>query len=194
MKTNANANFVLSGRGGQGILFATAVLERACLDEGWDLIGSETHGMAQRGGSVVSHLKIGKSLGPLVAAGEADVLLSLERNETLRCLPFLRRGGACFTNQPDGVAFAPKVAAMLEEKGSALFALDADGLARELRAPRAANAALLGLFAAWPDNPFPEGSLRKAVSLTGNERFRAKNLEVFEAAFARARERCFSAP
>jgi indolepyruvate ferredoxin oxidoreductase beta subunit len=184
-------NIVLGGRGGQGILFATAVLERTAMDLCFDVLGSETHGMAQRGGSVISHLKVGRTLGPLVSAGEGDLLLSLEKTETYRNLPFLRRGATCLANFPPSAEVDPRIRAYLEEASIAFFDLDADGIAQKLGALQASNVALLGLMAAWPASPFPEPAIRMALGRTGAERFREKNLEVFEAGLHAAKGKHF---
>jgi len=191
MKSENGVNIVLGGRGGQGILFATAVLERASLDRGADLIGSETHGMAQRGGSVVSHLKVGSARNPLVASGEADILVSLEKTETYRNLHFLKKGGACFANIPEGDELDPRVASFLKESGASFFRLDADGVARGSGAPQATNVALLGLLASWSESPFSKEELEAALGKSGAPRFREKNLEVFRAGYEEGKKSCF---
>ena len=89
-----NRNYVLAGVGGQGILFITRVLHDAVLREGRHVLVSETHGMAQRGGSVVSHLRVGTMQSPLVRAGTADGLLVFETGELLNTASFLKPGGA----------------------------------------------------------------------------------------------------
>jgi indolepyruvate ferredoxin oxidoreductase beta subunit len=192
MKEGKGVNIVLGGRGGQGILFSTTVLERAAVNAGVDVIGSETHGMAQRGGSVVSHLKVGKAHGPLVASGEADILVSLDKTEAYRNLHFLRSGGTCFSSVTEGDEIDPKVASYLEETGIRLFHLDADSIARSLGSPQAANVALLGLLASWPDSPFSEAELTASLKNSGAERFREKNLEVFAEGCRAGKARYFS--
>ena len=87
------SNFVLCGLGGQGILFMTKVLSETALRKGYNVMGAETHGMAQRGGSVVSHLRLGDVKGSLVSNGSAHLLLSLDEVEGYRNLPFLSKGG-----------------------------------------------------------------------------------------------------
>jgi indolepyruvate ferredoxin oxidoreductase beta subunit len=180
-------NIVLGGRGGQGILFASTLLEQAAVDLGLDVIGSETHGMAQRGGSVVSHLKVGGAKGPLVASGEADLLVSLEKTETYRTLPFLRAGGTCFTNVPEGDALDGRVTDYASSRSIPLFRLDADAVARACKAPQATNVAMLGLLASWPDSPFSRETLAGIIRTRGAERFREVNLEVFEKGYAEGR-------
>ena len=84
-------NFVLSGLGGQGILFMTKIIAKTALRKGFSVMGAETHGMAQRGGSVISHLRLGNVNSSLVKPGSAQFLLSLEENEAYRNLPFLAK-------------------------------------------------------------------------------------------------------
>ncbi len=187
MNDENRVNIVLAGRGGQGILFATTVLEKAALARGDDVIGSETHGMAQRGGSVVSHLKLGGAAGPLVPAGEAHIVLSLERTETFRVLRFLRPGGACLANIRDEDGVPDKVLEGLEAMDVSFFRLDADAVARRLGAPQAANVAMLGLLASWPGAPFSKDELREALGRSGAERFRETNLAVFEKGLEQAK-------
>ena len=96
--------YVIVGIGGQGILFSSKVLGKIALSRGESVMGSEVHGMAQRGGSVISHFKIGQYKSPLVKAGEADALLAFDQNEAVRNLHFLRNGGALIVNVHDAAA------------------------------------------------------------------------------------------
>ena len=89
---------ILAGIGGQGILFSSKIFSELGLKLGLDVIGSETHGMSQRGGSVIAHLKIGHFQSPMIRSGTADFLYSFEENETYRTLKFLRKGGVCFAD------------------------------------------------------------------------------------------------
>ena len=107
---------VLAGIGGQGILFSSKIFSELGLKLGLDIMGSETHGMSQRGGSVTAHLKLGKFQSPVIRTGTADVLYSFEENETYRTLKFLRRGGVCFVNLEDPGRFDQKVLDYLKEK------------------------------------------------------------------------------
>jgi len=97
--------YIIVGIGGQGILFAGKVLGAVALEKKQRVTGSEVHGMAQRGGSVISHFKTGDFISPLVRAGEADVLLAFDQNEGIRNLHFLREGGAFVVNVHDRSAF-----------------------------------------------------------------------------------------
>jgi indolepyruvate ferredoxin oxidoreductase beta subunit len=90
--------YVIVGIGGQGILFSSRVLGHIALSKGERVIGSEVHGMAQRGGSVISYFKVGDYNSPLVKANEADVLLAFDQNEAVRNMHFLKPGGHAVVN------------------------------------------------------------------------------------------------
>ena len=93
--------YVIVGIGGQGILFSSRVLGHIAMSRGETVIGSEVHGMAQRGGSVVSHFKVGDYASPLVKTKEADTLLAFDQNEGFRNLHFLKDGGKAVVNIHD---------------------------------------------------------------------------------------------
>lgn len=132
----------ISGVGGQGVLFVTKLLAETALDSGYSVLISETHGMAQRGGNVISHLKIkdrddkGSTLrSPLIRPGRADLLLVLHPDGLLIHGHFLKPGGWLFCNLP---GTGTDNAAVSEAS------LDANRLASELGAPVCANLVLLG--------------------------------------------------
>jgi len=126
---------VLSGVGGQGILFLSRLLAEAAIAGGFPVLTSETHGMAQRGGVVVSHLKVGGFDSPLVRTGRADLLLVLKEENVAFHREFLADGGTLVVNAPVPTDAGPRVRA---------HAVDADALALSAGAPRAANLVLLG--------------------------------------------------
>ena len=126
---------VLSGVGGQGILFLSRLLAEAAIAAGLPVLTSETHGMAQRGGVVVSHLKVGEFDSPLVRTGRADLLLVLKEENVALHREFLADGGALVVNAPVPIDAGP---------GVRLHAVDADTLALSAGAPYAANLVLLG--------------------------------------------------
>jgi len=126
---------VLSGVGGQGILFLSRLLAEAAIAAGFPVLTSETHGMAQRGGVVVSHLKVGGFDSPLVRTGRADLLLVLKEENVALHREFLADGGALIVNAP----FRPDAG-----PGIRVHAVDADALAFSAGVPHAANLVLLG--------------------------------------------------
>ena len=173
-------NIVLCGLGGQGILFMTRVLAQAALDKGFNVMGAETHGMAQRGGSVISHLRLGEANSSLVRSGTAYILLSLDENEGYRNLPFLSRGGTMYVNtDPNGFP-RQEVKGFLENRQITYRALAASLLARDLGAPRSTNLALLGFFSAFDEGPLSYGELKSTIERISPERFRGINDRVFE--------------
>ena len=92
-------NIVLCGLGGQGILFMTKVLAQAGLDKGFRVMGAETHGMAQRGGCVTSHVRYGQAVhSPLAKKNDIDILVSFEKMETLRYLDYVKESGTVIIN------------------------------------------------------------------------------------------------
>jgi indolepyruvate ferredoxin oxidoreductase beta subunit len=173
--------YILTGVGGQGVLFATRILCGCAVEAGLEIIGSETHGMAQRGGSVVSHVKIGGFESSLVRRGSADYLFCFDKNETLRNAGFLKKGGACFINAPD-VSFIPAEAAKaLGGMSVKIRTVDADKISMKLGVPLASNLVLLGhALSGAPINAAP-GLLEKVVGELSPERFREKNLEALRA-------------
>jgi indolepyruvate ferredoxin oxidoreductase beta subunit len=173
-------NMVLCGLGGQGILFMTRVLAQAALDRGFKVMGAETHGMAQRGGSVVSHLRIGDVRSSLVRTGSAQFLLALEENEGYRNLPFLSKGGGMFVNaEPDRFPKS-EVRGFLSKSEVQYHAMPVGKIAQELKAPRSANLALLGFFAAFDGFAVNADELRETLNRISPERFKRVNLEVFD--------------
>jgi len=174
-------NIVLSGLGGQGILFMTKVLARAALRKGFDVLGAETHGMAQRGGSVVSHLKIGDTENSLINNGSAHFILALEENEAYRNLPFLAVGGKMFVNTASTAFPRTEVQAYLKKKEILCRAMPAGQVAMDLGAPRSANLALIGFMAAFDDGPLNSHDIRETIDHISPEPFKAVNLKVFDA-------------
>lgn len=96
-----NYQIVISGLGGQGVLFVTKVLAQACMDDNKRVLTSETHGMAQRGGTVISHLKVGTFASPLIRPGNADLLLALKQENYPQHRGFLKSGGKALVNSED---------------------------------------------------------------------------------------------
>ena len=93
--------YIIAGIGGQGILFTSKILGRIAIDKGLPVTGSEVHGMAQRGGSVISHFKVGNYKGPLINLGHADVVMAFDQSEGIRNLSFLKDGGTFLVNTHD---------------------------------------------------------------------------------------------
>jgi indolepyruvate ferredoxin oxidoreductase beta subunit len=185
---------IMSGVGGQGVLLLTRVFSEVALKEGYPIIGSEDHGMSQRGGSVITHLKIGDFDSPLVKKGNADILLSLEKNEAYKTLHYLKpstkgqNGGLCFINAPDPNYMNQEIRTYLKENGIETYVFGADQLAREMGSIQSANIALIGFATAHPRFPFPHDKLREAIERVSAQKFREVSLKIFEKGFLEGRK------
>ena len=194
-----NIQMVISGVGGQGVLLVTRIFSELALREGLPLIGSEDHGMSQRGGSVMTHLKIGDFDSPLVKKGSADILLSLEKNEAYRTLHYIKPssnkqeggqdGGICFINGPDPEYMSPQIRAYLEEKGIEVYVFNAEKLAREAGSIQSANIALIGFATAHPRFPFSHDKLKPVIEKVASSRFQEVSVKIFERAFSEGRKK-----
>jgi indolepyruvate ferredoxin oxidoreductase beta subunit len=185
-----NVQMIISGVGGQGVLMVTRIFGAFALREGYPLIGSEDHGMSQRGGSVMTHLKIGNFNSPLVKKGGADILLSLEKNEAYKTLCYLkpssngRDGGLCFINASDHHGMNSEIKTALKEKGIITYVFGADQLAKEMGSVQSTNIALLGFATAHSRFPFPHDKLRGAIEQVAPQTFREVSLKIFEKGFS----------
>jgi indolepyruvate ferredoxin oxidoreductase beta subunit len=184
-KNDIDLSLILSGVGGQGVLFATSVFSETALALGYDVLGSETHGMSQRGGSVISHLKIGSYQSPLVRRGTADVLLAFDEQEAYRTLSFLRRDGHCFVNSGRGDFWDPGVKGYLAKNGIVAHSFPADEVALRLSSPRSANLVLIGFALSMDGVPFHHDRIRETIERITPPRFEELNLEAFEAGYRR---------
>jgi len=159
-------NFLLAGVGGQGTILASDVLAEVALAAGFDVKKSEVHGMAQRGGSVNTHVRWDRErvYSPLIGLGEADVLLVFEEAEALRYAEYLKPEGVAIINQDtikpitvtSGGAHYPsedEVASTLTSMTDHVRLIPGTALAQELGNTRAANVVLLGALSTFLDVP-----------------------------------------
>jgi indolepyruvate ferredoxin oxidoreductase beta subunit len=147
-------NILLVGVGGQGILLASEILSEAAMLAGFDVKKSEIHGMSQRGGSVVSHVRYGREVfSPIIPEGEGDILFGFELMETCRSLSLIKPGGAVVANDlqispPSVLMGQDTYPAGLVERIRGLFPdfllVDGQRIARDAGNARAANTVLLG--------------------------------------------------
>jgi len=147
-------NILLVGVGGQGILLASEILSETFMLAGFDVKKSEIHGMSQRGGSVVSHVRYGREVfSPIVPEGEGDILFGFELMETYRSLPLLKAGAAVVANDlripPSSVLMGKErypegLADSIAAKFPDFLLVNGQKLAAEAGNQRAANTVLLG--------------------------------------------------
>jgi indolepyruvate ferredoxin oxidoreductase beta subunit len=183
-------NIVFSGVGGQGIVVASDIFCEAALLDGLDVTKAEVHGMAQRGGSIIAHVKVGKKIHtPLIETGKADVILGFELLETARILPMLSPDGTVIVNskyiQPSTSAAASsgltdeKILGMLRERASKLYEVDGLGIATKLGNILAVNTILLGALSAIPENLVKPESIEKAIAVRLKQKYVELNIEAF---------------
>lgn len=187
-------NFMLVGVGGQGTLLAANILADVGLSAGYDVKKSEIHGMAQRGGSVSSHVRWGEQVfSPMAGKGEVDILLGFEMVEALRYIEFLRQGGRAILSThkippvsvTSGGAEYPSEArfiGVVEQVTKDYILVPAVEIAQQLGNARAHNLVMLGALSAWlsvEENVWLEAAARHVP---------AKALEVNLEAFHRGRE------
>jgi indolepyruvate ferredoxin oxidoreductase, beta subunit len=147
-------NILLVGVGGQGILLASEILSEAAMLAGFDVKKSEIHGMSQRGGSVVSHVRYGAEVfSPIVPEGEGDILFGFELMETCRSLPLLKPGGTVVANDlqisPPSVLMGQELypeglVERIKEQFADFLLVDGQKIAADAGNVRAANTVLLG--------------------------------------------------
>ena len=177
---------IIAGIGGQGVLFTTKVFIEMAQCKAVPVLGSQTFGMAQRGGSVMTHLKIGDFNSPLIGEGDADLLLALDSTEAHRTLPYLRsrqdgRSALCVVNVPRGqVVPDHRVAELLSEMQVSVHTCDADAAALRLHSPMMANLVLLGFGSSQRDFPFTYTEVREATEALSGAARRSSNLEALE--------------
>jgi indolepyruvate ferredoxin oxidoreductase beta subunit len=163
-----DVQLVICGLGGQGTVFLTRLLAEAALREGREVLTAETHGMAQRGGAVESHLKLGTYFGSTVRRRHADAVIALDSSRIEAGQAYLRAGGVCFANAagtPEGVR-----------------ACDASRVATERELPRGTNLVLLGFAMAVEPALFPgRAALLEALDLLAPPAARVTNRQAFAA-------------
>jgi len=183
-------NVLICGTGGQGILLASEIVSAAAMLSGMDVRKSEVHGMAQRGGSVVSQVRFGKSVySPIIEEGTADLMIALEKLEALRWSHFLSDSGTALicdlviepSSVSTGQASYPDVEAGLSDRGVRSLSIDALGEAGRMGDLRVVNTLMVG--AASVCLGLPEACWADAM----RELLPEKALEINTRAFLRGR-------
>lgn len=178
------ANILIVGVGGQGTLLASRVLGNYAVITGQDCKLSEVHGMSQRGGSVVTHVRIGENiLSPIVSMGDADIIISFEKLEALRWRHYLKKGGMMVVNEHEimpmpviiGAMDYPKdVEQQLANMQAKTLFINAAEVARECGNVKVANVVMLGALA--KNLGFAYDDIVEAVKMTVPAKFLDINL------------------
>ena len=182
-------NIIICGVGGQGTVLAAKVLSQAAISKGERVLSAETIGMAQRGGSVVSHVRIGEDVySPLVPQGQADVLIAFEAAEAVRNIAYLKEGGSVIVNkkvvQPvtaslSGKAFDEKeMISYLEKVAGNVIAVDTDKACQDLGSSKVVNMVLLG--AAGKTGLISKDELKAALKLLVKPEFYELNVRAID--------------
>ncbi|MCE7738506.1 MAG: indolepyruvate oxidoreductase subunit beta [Candidatus Heimdallarchaeota archaeon] len=184
---------IVCGVGGQGILTITDIIVIAARKKGLHVLGSEVHGMAQKGGSVVTNLKIGEKLhSPTNPIGTCEVLVGLEQNESLRYMKFLKPRGIAITSNtvlfPISWKKDKKAADNAKEKieenitkfDVKLVMIKAENLAIEAGLALTQNIVLLGALSQVEEFPLTEDELRDALKQRVPAKYVEQNLKAFE--------------
>jgi len=179
-------NCIIAGVGGQGTVLASKLISAAAMKKGFDVRTTETIGMAQRGGSVFGHIRIGENIfSPLVPLGKADAIIAFEPSEAVRQLAYLSKEGTVISCnspvQPAGTGGSYEASVMmnfLEANAPRLIAVDGVKL-REQNA-KTLNVCLLGTAAQSGIFPFDADTLKEILIETLPTHYHKMNLKAFE--------------
>ena len=184
-------DILIAGVGGQGVVLASRLFATAAMDAGFHVATAETIGMAQRGGSVTSHVRIGNDIcASLIPQGNADLIIGLEPAEAARNLRFLRKGASLVVNEhavvpqaSGSVAYDPvQVLSFLKTNIPGMISADFTRLAKDAGSSKATNVAMIAAAAGAGLLPFPKEFLWDVLEKMVPERYRDVNRRVFDMA------------
>lgn len=189
------------GVGGQGIILMSELLGNAAVADGLNVRGSETLGMAVRGGSVISTVRIGSEVyGPLIPMGKGDILIGLEPVEVLRNITYLLKSGLVILNTRKVVPFTvslggggeyPSLERIIEKlKGvvNKVITLDASQIAEEAGDPVSTNIVMLGALFATGQLPIKVDTIKETIQAHFSAKLARVNLKAFDLGYQRCRE------
>ena len=185
-----NKSILLAGVGGQGTVLASKLIAQAAIDLGYPARTAETIGMAQRGGCVVSHVRIGDSHSPLIPKGKADMILGFEPAEAVRCLPYLKEDGVVITTKKaikpvtdslSGSSYhGTEMIDYLTRNQKSLVVVDGDNICQACGSAKVLNIALLGAACATGKLGISEESFVSAIERRLPQKFVAMNLKALK--------------
>jgi indolepyruvate ferredoxin oxidoreductase beta subunit len=185
-------NLIFTGVGGQGVVVLSDIFCEAAMIDGFDVAKAEIHGMAQRGGSISAHVRIGdKVLSPLIEQGKSDIIVGFELLETARSLPMLKPEGTVVVNTkfiPPNALFQTsekqlkpeELYGMIAEKTLNVFKVDGIGIAKKLGNLLIVNTILLGAVSALAEVPIKPESFQSAIANQLKEKYIKLNLDAFQ--------------
>ncbi len=166
-------DLLITGVGGQGVILVSNIIGEVALAAGYDIKKTDTLGMAQRGGSVLSHVRIGRQVhSPLIKEGNVDIMLALEKLEAARWSHYLRTGAVAIVNNhtlPPSVSLGneqyppdAEVTELLKRRSGYIYFINATSRAGELGNARTFNVFLLGCISLF--TPFRLGIWKEAIA------------------------------
>lgn len=185
-------NVLITGVGGQGGITLSRMITDAAARKGLKVVRYESLGMAQRGGAVQAHIRLGEDIfSPLIPSGRADVVIALEPNEALRVVDFIGDETSIILNIRKippipalmGEVNYPLLAeeiSLLENLGRTVYTLDAYELAKEVGTTRVANTVILGAFSKLNLAPLTRDELLQSVKSIAPQKYLKENIAAFE--------------
>ncbi len=185
-------NIIICGTGGQGVVLVSELLGNAAVNGGVAVKGSEVLGMAQRGGSVFSNLRLGGDvIAPMTPEGKCDVLVAVEPSEALRNIQYLARNSVVVLNTTtvmpytvylgkSGYPTSEQIVIKLKEVTNRIITLDASGLAKEAGSLQAANVVMLGALFGSGLMPIDQQHAKDAIASRFNQKVAAINFKAFD--------------
>jgi len=191
-------NIMFAGVGGQGLMLLSAILGKAAVDSGLEVMTGEQHGLSQRQGSIYVHFRIGKPISPLIPYGRADMVIAMEASEVLRYIEYLKEGGVVImSNRRMPSVTETKAVALDKEKKERYLSMDQiverihevtdkvvllDSLELAIQAgnARTENSVLIGATVACEGFPIPEEEVKKALLALVPERTIEANSKAFD--------------
>ena len=188
-----NKNILLCGVGGQGIVLTSKLIAAASMAKNIPVMSAETIGMAQKGGSVFSFLRMGENLYcPMFPEGAADLIIGFEPGEAVRMLPYLKPGGSVILNShpimpvtaalSGGSYNGQEMVDYLKANVNKLYIIDGDEACRRIGSPKVLNMVMLGAAAVSGCLPFALDEIKEAVRNTVNPGFYELNCRALDEA------------
>lgn len=194
-----NKNILLCGVGGQGTVLASKLLAAAAMEKGIPVMSAETIGMAQKGGSVFSHLRMGDELyAPMLSKNSADVIIGFEPAEAVRMLPYLSENGCVVVNQCPVIPVTSvlktsaydgsEMIAYLKQQVKNLIVVDGSTACREVGSPKTLNMVLLGAALESGVLPFTADDIKKVMQKRVKPQFYELNCRALDYAAKSGKE------
>ena len=192
-------NILLCGVGGQGTVLASKLLAAAAMEKGLPVMSAETIGMAQKGGSVFSHLRMGEGIEtPMLSRGSADLIIAFEPAEAVRMLPYLARDGRVVVSQTPVIPVTAvlkqssydgsEMIAYLRQQVKNLTIVDGEAACREIGSPRALNMVLLGAALHSGALPFSVEDIKRVMQKRVKPQFYEINCRAIDYAARKEKE------